>query len=75
MSSEEILKPTCGNCHFVYHLAGDLNETERCKLVGKQHNIPINPEAKLYCELTNSSDLCEYHRPCERLKNRVSYRI
>lgn len=67
------LKPTCGNCQYVYHLAGDPQERERCKLVGRYNLVETNPLAVAYCEKTGSGDLCEYHQPTERLKSRIDY--
>lgn len=72
-SIETKLKPTCGNCKFIYHIAGDPEERERCKLVGKFDKVEVNPLALAYCERSNLGKMCEYHRPTERLKTRVDY--
>jgi hypothetical protein len=74
-SISDKIRPTCGNCNFSYHREDDPRETERCKLTGRFNLVKVNPLAKQYDDFHNSPHMCAYHRPTERLKNRIDYSI
>ena len=75
---EKKLKPTCGNCIYSYFKLDDPEETERCRILGRLHEVEINPLAKEALEsfdIGEEAGFCEYHNHPKELKSRIDYSL
>ena len=52
--------PSCENCSYRYFDHNDMHEYEKCKIVGKYNEFPVNKKVKELIEKYDLKEVCEY---------------
>jgi hypothetical protein len=57
------IKATCGNCKYGYYRHDDRKEIERCKIIGRLEEFPVNDSALNAINEMKEGKMafCEYH--------------